>query len=60
MEWLAKDIWTGSYEEDDIMRLTIAMELSFNLPHGRCCYGERPLSWERVKLTKDSKKYRKI
>ena len=45
MEWLAKDIWTGSYEEDDIMRLTIAMELSFNLPHGRCCcHGERPLS----------------
>ena len=30
MEWLAKGIWAGSYEEDDIMRLTIAMELSYS------------------------------
>ena len=29
MEWLVKDIWTGANEKDDVKRLTIALESSF-------------------------------
>ena len=43
MEWLVKDIWTGSNEADDIMRLTIAMETSFGSRCSVCGMdGEQP------------------